>query len=1027
MSMFRMSNRFFVLFFACFFLLISACSDSDSSSSSVDPEDEKHPAKEIDVDNKISSAIVSRDTFYDSRIGAYLTTIKFGGFVWMEENATENTSNSMCYKDEPENCYTYGCLYLPDYPRCPSGFSVPTKEDWSKTMDYLDEYSEIDSIFSFPKGGYCFGGLRSNKTSCSDIGKMGYYLAGDSTVAKVKGSSVSFMAANKESYYQLRCIKYTYIVPTLDDLPECDSTSQQRLRLFYVMSEKSNYNCVDSRWVDDFSDDCSHVDEGTYDIYNDSMYICKYNEWQLADISDSKDKCTKKNANTTYLFNGELYACEDESWRPLNALELVLGYCRPSMKGNIDSIETSNIPSNLSQNQVKSYNSYTFYTCTAGGWRISELSDFMGKCDSTSLYKEDSLHGVQYVCRNNIWDTYTKLESDIGVCSPKRQGVIDTTENNQEMICDKNTWRTATKQDYLGDCVAKIENKILSYGDDKYVCRDSAWEKISNVEAKLGLCKAGIQGKIDSLGHEAYTCDNLSWRKVWPEDIGGQCNSSNQNKVVDANGDKYYCKNTEWKRMSDLEMRSGLCTPQNVGKKDSANMSTFYYCDGSEWTEIKHIEYTLGFCTASLENEIKRNGERAYKCHNESWELLSTEEALPKCGSTLWGKEERYDGKLYVCKFDRWVEPSTIDKSGEYCTGNKLGKLITVGGIQYVCTENDWAMNAGPASFGECKYKDSTVYRGTSDGTYYACHDYKWKLVNSITEIFGNCTRDRLDTQVVFKNRKYACDSTASGFGWYQYSTLDSIRGICNPRRIGDTLTYNNTLYMCKDSLSKKTSWSKVGYIEFMGTCTAAREGHKMFNGLNYSQCTNGKWVGVFSETITDSRDGNKYRIQKINGVTWMVDNLNYATADSSDCINGSSSCGTSGRLYGYSVAQKACPSGWTLPDTAQWNGMRRYVNSLDSAYVKRVGGDVLWKATENVYGLVIAPTGYEFYFLQNGRDPMTLRSGNNGSDDMAGFWSTNSLYQVWGIISYTGAGMGPGQLYNPEVTKLAVRCVKVE
>jgi hypothetical protein len=67
------------------------------------------------------------------------------------------------------------------------------------------------------------------------------------------------------------------------------------------------------------------------------------------------------------------------------------------------------------------------------------------------------------------------------------------------------------------------------------------------------------------------------------------------------------------------------------------------------------------------------------------------------------------------------------------------------------------------------------------------------------------------------------------------------------------------------------------------------------------------------------------------------------------------------------------------------------------------------------------------FYFLQNGRDPMTLRSGNNGSDDMAGFWSTNSFYQVWGIISYTGAGMGPGQLYNPEVTKLAVRCVKVE
>lgn len=72
--------------------------------------------------------------------------------------------------------------------------------------------------------------------------------------------------------------------------------------------------------------------------------------------------------------------------------------------------------------------------------------------------------------------------------------------------------------------------------------------------------------------------------------------------------------------------------------------------------------------------------------------------------------------------------------------------------------------------------------------------------------------------------------------------------------------------------------------------------------------------------SITDPRDGQAYRTKDIAGKTWMVQNLNFAVADSSGCYDGdSANCKAHGRLYTWGAARIACPEGTHLATDADW------------------------------------------------------------------------------------------------------------
>ncbi|MEI6765805.1 MAG: fibrobacter succinogenes major paralogous domain-containing protein [Bacteroidota bacterium] len=113
------------------------------------------------------------------------------------------------------------------------------------------------------------------------------------------------------------------------------------------------------------------------------------------------------------------------------------------------------------------------------------------------------------------------------------------------------------------------------------------------------------------------------------------------------------------------------------------------------------------------------------------------------------------------------------------------------------------------------------------------------------------------------------------------------------------------------------------------------------------------------TDTLTDARDGKKYKTITIGTQTWMAENLNYDMSGSW-CID----CEIYGRVYTYKAATTGCPNGWHLPSEAEWNVL------TDAAGGRSVVGGNLkeagtghWKAPNtgatNASGFTALPHGY--------------------------------------------------------------------
>lgn len=168
--------------------------------------------------------------------------------------------------------------------------------------------------------------------------------------------------------------------------------------------------------------------------------------------------------------------------------------------------------------------------------------------------------------------------------------------------------------------------------------------------------------------------------------------------------------------------------------------------------------------------------------------------------------------------------------------------------------------------------------------------------------------------------------------------------------------------------------------------------------------------------TMTDDRDGKIYRTVKIGEQVWMAENLNFET-DSSYCYNDSAEyCAKYGRLYRWTAAMDACPSGWHLPDLAEWKTLLAAVggDSIAGTKLKSTSG---WNSDGNGtddFGFTVLPAG-----------------GWRSKDfvgEVAAFW-TSSWYEEYGdyvngVKLYTDNTI-VRQTYRSMYYAYSVRCVK--
>ena len=167
---------------------------------------------------------------------------------------------------------------------------------------------------------------------------------------------------------------------------------------------------------------------------------------------------------------------------------------------------------------------------------------------------------------------------------------------------------------------------------------------------------------------------------------------------------------------------------------------------------------------------------------------------------------------------------------------------------------------------------------------------------------------------------------------------------------------------------------------------------------------------------LTDSRDGQTYKIVTIGTQTWMAQNLNYAIKGGSYCYeNNATNCIVYGRLYTWEIAMKACPSGWHLPSEEEWKTLYESVGDNASKIETKLKSQTEWRSDmgngTDDFGFCALPAG-------------CTENGGKSFRDLgleAYFWSSTEEDQNF---AYSAE---PGRLFRvyKRSRSYSVRCLK--
>ncbi len=124
------------------------------------------------------------------------------------------------------------------------------------------------------------------------------------------------------------------------------------------------------------------------------------------------------------------------------------------------------------------------------------------------------------------------------------------------------------------------------------------------------------------------------------------------------------------------------------------------------------------------------------------------------------------------------------------------------------------------------------------------------------------------------------------------------------------------------------------------------------------SQKTESSSSEIEKGSFTDARDGQSYKTVVIGDQVWMAENLNYKVYPSYCFDNEESNCELYGRLYAWSAAMSACPSGWHLPSKDEFETLLSAVGGQEFAG-KKLKSSEGWNGDGNgtdAYGFSALP-----------------------------------------------------------------------
>ena len=171
-----------------------------------------------------------------------------------------------------------------------------------------------------------------------------------------------------------------------------------------------------------------------------------------------------------------------------------------------------------------------------------------------------------------------------------------------------------------------------------------------------------------------------------------------------------------------------------------------------------------------------------------------------------------------------------------------------------------------------------------------------------------------------------------------------------------------------------------------------------------------------------DYRDEKAYPVVKIGKQIWMAQNLDYAMEGGYCYDNNPDNCAKYGRLYTLYAAVEACPTGWHLPTSKEWDELETTLG--ENAGTKLKSKD--WGGTDAA-GFHAIPAGFQAFgvqslFLGNSAYFWTVREVN-----FRGKRSAHPEYRRLDRDSLLYHGhQGPSPLVNADpMNAYSVRCLK--
>lgn len=194
----------------------------------------------------------------------------------------------------------------------------------------------------------------------------------------------------------------------------------------------------------------------------------------------------------------------------------------------------------------------------------------------------------------------------------------------------------------------------------------------------------------------------------------------------------------------------------------------------------------------------------------------------------------------------------------------------------------------------------------------------------------------------------------------------------------------------------------------FVGsTCNADESAGQSFDGSK-----------SYRDTFKDLRDGKNYRTVKIGTQTWMAENISYEIGETRCYAEDNDECSLYGRFYTWKAAQVACPTGWHLPKTEEFNTLKEFIQQQESSRYNKF--DVLLASNQPSSRSGNDKYGFSAYIIGS-RD----LQGNYSPSNCAIFWSKTSDGSSTAIRwSLCGSDSFSSESYNKQYG-YSVRCVK--